>query len=158
MRFSFVIFFFCLISFSCEKQFGNRQFEAPQKIIDNSIELFPGKLIEQSSDILDEVQVWKIKIENESGSVVSFYWQKNYNLLFVIEGEHGPFNYEMIPPLGVLVLSTAKFLAFESYSEKVLTSWKLKRNNSYRNRWVYLFNLKQTELPIMIDAVSGDVL
>ena len=158
MRFSFVIFFFGLISFSCEVLCGNEKNELPQNIVDSSNELFPGKLIEQTSFILDGVDVWKIKIENESGSVVSFYWQKSYNLLFMIEGERGPFNYELMPPLGVLILSTAKFLAFESYSEEVLTSWKLKRNDSYKNRWVYLFYLNHTESPIMIDAVSGDVL
>lgn len=158
MRFSFVIFFFGLISFSCEEQFGNEQIEAPQKIIINSNELFQGQLIEQSSFILDGINVWKIKIENESGSVVSFYWHKSYNLLFMIDGEHGQYDYEMLPPLGVLVLSTAKFLAFESYSEKALTSWNLKRNKSCKNRWVYQFYLNHSELPIRIDAISGDVL
>jgi hypothetical protein len=76
----------------------------------------------------------------------------------MIEGEHGTYNYEMMPSLGILILSTAKFLAFEFYSEEALSSWKLKRNDSYKNCWFYLFYLNHTKPPIMIDAVSGVVL
>ena len=157
MRFNFTIFLFCLMFFSCEEQIG-LQGDMSQEIADDSRQIFPGKIIEQSSDIIEDVAVWKVKIENESGSVVSFYWQKSYSLLFMIEGEKEPFNYELKPPIDVLVLTMAKFLAFESYSDAELQSWKLNRSQSHKNRWVYQFFLKGAESPKIIDAISGDVL
>ena len=119
-----------LVLFSCEEQFGLDSNKISQDIIDNSLELFPGRILEQSSDKIEGIDVWKVKIENSAGAIVSFYWQKNYTILFRIDGEKGPFNYELKPPLGVIVLSTARFLAFESYSSEKLICWKLMRDNS----------------------------
>ncbi len=155
MRIVFTIIFFVLIFFSCEEQFETEPGEMPQKIIEISSYLFPGKIVEQSVYVMDGVDVCWIEIENESGSIVSFYWQKSKNVFFMMEGESGPFNYELKPPYEILSFSTAKFIAFESYSQAELVSWKLKKNSIYKNRWVYQFYLKDIESPIMIDATSG---
>ena len=125
MRFYQVSILLTIVFFSCEEQFGLDQHEVPQNTIDHSVQLFPGNILEKSSDIVEGIKVWKVKIENNSGAILTFYWEKNYAIIYQIEGEKGPFNYEFNPPLDVIVLSTAKFLAFESYSSEVLNSWKL---------------------------------
>jgi len=56
------------------------------------------------------------------------------------------------------VLSTARFLAFESYSSEKLISWKLIRDNSLDQKWVYQFFLKEKEVPITVNATSGDIM
>lgn len=158
MRFYLVLILLTTIFFSCEEQFGLDQNEVPQNTIDNSAQLFPGNILETSSDIVEGIKVWKVKIENNSGAIVTFYWQKNYNILYQIEGEKGPFNYEFKPPLDVIVLSTAKFLAFESYSSEVLNSWKLIRDTSHNNHWIYQFFLENAENPISVKAATGDLM
>ncbi|MCG8309439.1 MAG: hypothetical protein MI975_18740 [Cytophagales bacterium] len=155
-----VIFYLLLIVFlfSCEEQFGLGNDETPQNIIDSSLEMFEGDILEKSIERIDGIDVWKVRLENESGAVISFYWQKNYGILYGIEGEKGPFDYEIKPPLSIIVLSTARFLAFESYSSEVLDSWRLIRDKSNDEQWVYLFFLAGREKPITMDAKSGDLM
>ena len=84
-------------------------------IVDSSRQLFLGKVVENVKAIEDGEEVWKITISNNEGSLVSFFWQRNYNIIFKIRGERGPFNYDLQPPLNVLPLSTARVLALGSY-------------------------------------------
>lgn len=158
MRSWFLLLIICITFFSCEEQFGSEPAEISQRLIDDSLELFDGKLMEKSSTSIDGINAWIVTIENESGSVVSFYWHKSLQLLIGIEGEHGPFDYDLKPPLGILSLSTAKFLAYESYTTDELSSWELVRNGSTSNRWVYQFFLENSQSPMKIDGVTGDAL
>jgi len=143
---------------SCEEQFGNYPDTIPKNTIDNSIQMFSGNILEQNSEVIEGIEVWKVRIENEFGATVSFYWQKNYNILYLIIGEHGPFDYELKPPLDIIVFSTAKFLAFESYSAEPLVTWKLIRDKSFNSAWVYQFFLKDGDTPVSVKASSGDIL
>ena len=156
MRYFRLVLIICLMSFSCEEQFGIAENEPSQTVIDISLQLFHGDVTEKLTVMEDDVSVWKVKIENNEGAIVSFYWQKNYNIIFKIVGETGPFNYDLRPPLNVLPLSTAKFLAFESYSENQLSLWILKREAKDK-RWIYQFFILGNESPYTIDATSGDV-
>ena len=152
------IFILTLFLFSCEEQFGLNDDKISQKIVDSSLLLFEGEVLEKKSTKLDGVDVWKVRIENEFGSIVSFYWQRSYTKLFRIEGEQGPFNYELKPPLSVIVLSTARFLALESHESEELQSWRLIKDSSLNQQWVYQFFLKEKESPVSVNASSGDLL
>lgn len=158
MKLSLTLLLICFCFISCDEQFKNDQRELPQKIIDNSLELFQGELIEQTSFVEGNIDLWKISIINPSGAIVSFYWQKGNSLLFKIDGEKGPFNYELTPQNGVISLSTARFLAYESYTEEDLISWNLSQGNTENRRWVYEFVLKDEEQSLLIDAYSGEPL
>lgn len=158
MRLYQVFILLTIVFFSCEEQFGLNLNEVPQNTIDNSVQLFPGNILEKSSDIVEGIKVWKVKIENSSGAILTFHWEINYNILYQIEGEKGPFNYEFVPPLDVMVLSTAKFLAFESYSSEVLNSWKLIRDLSQNNQWIYQFFLENEGNPLSVKAATGDLM
>ena len=143
---------------SCEEQFGVENGEIPKNALEHSKDIFPGKVLEKSTAVIDNVSVWKIRIENNTGAIVTFYWQKNYTILFRIEGEKGPFSYDLKPPLNLIILSTARFLAFESYSDEELESWQLIRDKSNNMQWVYQFFLVDHEKPISINATTGDIL
>lgn len=152
------IFLFSAVLFSCEEQFGIESNEVPQNTIDYSKQLFSGRVLEKSSVTLDDIAVWKVKIEASSGAIVTFYWQKNYTMLYKIDGEKGPYTYELNPPMDLIIFSTAKFLAFESYSSETLQSWQLVCDSSQNSIWVYQFFLSEREKPITINAKTGDVL
>ena len=153
----FVLFFTLIFLFSCEEQFGLEENKISQDIIKSSLTMFEGEIIEQVGAKIDGIEVWKVKIENESGALVTFYWQKGYSNLFRIEGERGPFDYEIEPPINIIVLSTARFLAFGSTSNSKLRSWKLIRLEPDQE-WVYQFYLEEMVSPISVDAQSGDPL
>jgi uncharacterized membrane protein YkoI len=156
MKYRLTLFLICLCLFSCEEQFKNDQRELSQKIIDNSFKIFPGEIIEQTSSVEGTIDLWKISIINPSGAIVSFYWQKGTNLLFKIDGEKGPFTYELNPQNGVISLSTARFLAYESYAEEDLVSWNLSQGDPDNKQWVYEFILEGQEKSVLIDAYSGN--
>ena len=130
----------------------------PQTVLDNSVQLFDGNIIDQSTRTLDGVDVWVVKLEKNTGATVTFYWQRKSQIIYRIVGEKGPFNYELKPPLNTLVFSTAKFLAFESYSKETLESWQLLRDSSHNLKWVYQFYIRGQDAPITINAISGDML
>jgi hypothetical protein len=143
---------------ACEEQFNNIQDDIPQKLLDESTLQFSGEIIQSGSAEIDNINLWKVMIENPSGAVVNFYWQKRNNLLYQIEGIKGPFNYNIQPSVSVLNFSSAQFVAYESYLDEALSKWTLKRNDSDASKWIYIFELEGEEDPIVIDAVGGDFL
>lgn len=157
LRFLIMISVGCLL-FSCNEHTILGKDHIPQKTIDNSLKIFPGNLVETSSSIIEGVQVWKVLIENDQGALVSFSWQKSYNVLFQVDGLRGPFNYELDLPLDVILFSSARFLAFKSHNSETLESWKLFRDKSAQNKLVYQFYLQNKTEPINIVASSGDPL
>jgi hypothetical protein len=154
--FSYTLIF--VLFTSCNEQDLFSSGNVPQKVISNSTQLFNGEITETSTSNLDGIDVWKVALENQSGAVVTFYWHRKNNMIFRIIGEQGPFDYELKPPLNTLVLSTAKFLAFESYSKEQLESWQLLRDSQHNLKWVYHFYLRGQQQPISINAASGDVM
>ncbi len=144
-----------LLAISCENPL-DKQTDVPGDLIDTTLDLFDGEILEKKADKLDDVDVWKIKIENNSGAVTSFYWRKSYFNLFRIVGEQGPFDYNLKPPLDVINFNTAKFLAFNQNTHDDLTSWKFMRSPG-EVRWFYKFYLNDDGSTITVDAGSGEI-
>lgn len=156
MRSSLAILLFVMILVSCEDPLENQK-EVPGDLILTTQELFAGEVIEKGSTSLDDVDVWKIKIEHSSNAITTFYWRKSFTNLYRIVGEQGPFNYELKPPLDVVNFSTAKFLAFNQNQNDNLSSWQFMRSPG-ETKWFYQFYVKDSERPITIDAGSGEVI
>lgn len=153
MRLFIPSFLFIILLSSCEDQLGN-PVDVPGNLINSSLNMFDGEVIEKGGAKIDEVEVWKVRIQQESGAITTFYWRKTFNNLYRIEGEKGPFDYEIRPPMDVINYSTARFLAFNQKSNEDMVSWKFLRSND-ENRWFYQFYLHNVTLPITIDAGSG---
>jgi len=156
MRLSFTYLLALLLIVSCENPL-DKQTEVPGDLIDTTLDIFDGEILERKTDKLDDVDVWKIKIENSNGAITSFYWRKSYFNLFRIVGEQGPFDYDLKPPLDVINFNTAKFLAFNQNANEDLTSWKFMRSPG-EIRWFYKFYLNVDESTITVDAGSGEIL
>ncbi len=146
-------FIFILTLASCEDQLGNPS-DVPGNLINSSLDMFDGEVIEMGGAMVDEIEVWKVRIQQETGAITTFYWRKTFNNLYGIVGEKGPFDYEIRPPVDVINYSTAKFLAFNQKSNDDMVSWKFLRSTD-ENRWFYQFFLLDATAPIIIDAGSG---
>lgn len=147
-----------LLFCSCEEQFQSENSQIFDKTVENSLQIFPGNVIETSSEKLNGVEVWRILIENDDGAQIEFFWQKSYHILYEVAGIKSPFNYELDLPLDVILFSTARFLAFESKANQELDSWNLYRNATADNELVFQFNLKNNPEPIILRASSGELL
>ncbi len=156
MKRFFTILLITSLLISCDDPLGLEGDTVPDKLVQNSLDLFQGEVIGKSATRLDDIEVWKVSIENADGAITSLYWRKPFNNLFMIEGEKGPFNYELAPPLNVINLSTARFLAFHG-NEQEFISWKIFLLASNDTRWAYRFTLPDGT-HITIDAGSGDII
>jgi len=156
MRLSITYLLLIVLLISCENPLENQE-DVPADLINTTLELFDGEIIEQGSAKLDDVDVWKVKVRHSSNAVTAFYWRKPYYNIFRIVGEKGPFDYNINPPLDVINFTTAKFLAVNPSSDVCLETWEFTRSSG-EIRWYYKFYLQDTEYPITLDAGSGEII
>jgi len=140
---------------SCDNPLDNNN-SLPPELISTAQDMFDGEVLEAEAGKIDDVSVWKIKIRNPLGAVASFYWRRPFNNLFRINGESGPFDYNLKPPFDVINFKTAKFLAVTQKQENMLESWEFS-NNPTEMRWYYKFYIKNSSFPILVDAGSGEI-
>ena len=76
---------FLILSVACEKKDNETNPKIPQDLIDNSLAYFEGTVIQESLEIEDGIETWEIKIENNNGAIVKFYWVVN-NAISLIAG------------------------------------------------------------------------
>jgi hypothetical protein len=155
MRLSVTILLFTLIIMACEDPLDN-QTEVPEVLLQTTLDIFEGQIIDKKADKIDDTEVWKVKIENSEGAVTSFYWRQRFNNIYKIVGESGPFDYQLNPPLDVVNYATARFLAFNRSNAEDLESWKLFRSLGDA-QWFYQFFTKDSNRAITINAGSGEV-
>ncbi len=134
--------------------------EPPQNIIDKSLSYFDGDVIEKYQDTEDGVAVWKVKIRNSKGSVLKFYWRVSDGSLYEMEGETGPFDYEVVPGNNLINFQAALTIAKGSVKNDNLQGWYLKKESRFKDIWVYEFefDINGNDIKVYIDAASGNVL
>ena len=156
MRLSITYLLLIGLFVSCENPL-EKQEDVPSDLINTSLNIFDGEVIEQGSTKLDDLDVWRVRIRHSSDAITSFYWRKPFYNIFRIVGERGPFDYSLNPPLDVINFRTARFLAIDQNSNNVLESWEFMRSPGEIN-WFYKFYLKDKEFPILVDAGSGEII
>ena len=145
---------------SCNETSEENNPTVPQSVIDNSLNLFDGEVIETGTEEEEGVKSWEIKIQDNEGATVIFYWDIRTEFLVKIEGVDGPFNYEIVPGNNLINFSTAKTVATGAIKNSALLRWKLKRESDFINKWVYSFEFDDDgkTIKVYVDAESGDVL
>jgi len=143
------------VLFSCTS--GNEEtLQVPQEIIDNSLEFFDGEVLETKMEQEEGLDAWEIKIQNQEGSIVSFYWTVAGSTLFKIDGQTGPFDYDLLPGNNLISFTTAKTPAFAAVKDDTLNRWELAQEDKFINKWVYTFEIGSQK--VFVDAENGDIL
>jgi uncharacterized membrane protein YkoI len=134
--------------------------EVPEDIINESLTLFDGEVIEKKQVIEDGINAWEVKIENSNGAIVKFYWSTTGNSLIKIEGIQSPFDYELNPGMNLINYSTSKTFAISAVKNSSILNWELEKNQSFIGKWVYEFEFEKGSetQKVYIDAANGDVL
>ena len=149
-----------LVNFSCTESSDNNP-KTPQDIIDKSLAHFNGNVIEQSFEQEEGVDSWEIKIANENGAEVKFYWSTNGQFLIKMEGLNGPFDYDIMPGNGLINFSTANKFAKGAVKNESIIKWRLKQEEEFIGNWVYTFEFLDKNggsSKVYIDASNGDIL
>lgn len=144
-----------LLLIACEDPFDKAEESIPDSLLKNSTVLFEGEVIETSSATINGMDLWNIAVENESGSVVNFYWRKSFKNLYKIEGTKGPFDYNLNPPFSVINFATARFLATNNFSLGNITSWSFEPSPKENMKWFYTFRGDGEVPKVVLDAGSG---
>jgi uncharacterized membrane protein YkoI len=132
----------------------------PESVISKSLALFDGRILDTEADEEEGVPVWEVRISNLDGAEVKFYWRQEGESLFRIDGEKGPFDYDMIVGNGLINFNTAKLAAITAAKNNNIETWQHKQDDSFAGKWVYLFiiNEEMSNLQVIIDADNGEVL
>ncbi len=148
-----------IINSSCNKESDTTP-DIPQQIIDNSTSMFEGSVIEKELDNEEGIEAWEIKIQNTNSSTVKFYWAVSNQALVKIEGDQGPFDYELNPGMNLINFSTAKTFAISALKNDAITKWELEQNDNFLDQWVYIFEMDDDgeTVKVYVDATNGDIL
>jgi uncharacterized membrane protein YkoI len=154
-----IILFSFITFFSCDKSSESKP-EVPQSVIDKTMDLFDGTVIDKEIEDEDLIDIWEVKIQDANGSSVRFYWTVTNETLVKIEGDQGPFDYEIVPGMGLINYGAAKTFAIAAVKNNAITGWKLQREDSFINKWVYTFAMEKSggTTKVYLDAQNGDVL
>ncbi|MDZ7605545.1 MAG: PepSY domain-containing protein [Cyclobacteriaceae bacterium] len=133
---------------------------APTNIQDKSTDMFAGQVIESKKEMEDGIEVWEVKVQNANGAIVRFYWRVDSGVLYEIDGQEVPFNYEVTPGNGLITYSAAKTQAIAALKNDDLLRWQLEKESDFANKWIYRFEFDDdgSTIRVFVDASTGDVL
>jgi uncharacterized membrane protein YkoI len=161
-KFSQIIVLLALLSFltACSDDSDDSTVAVPQEIISNSLDFFDGTVIEEGLEIENGIEAWEVEIQNSEGAIVIFYWAADNLTLIKIEGDKGPFTYEINPGGGLINFSTARTFAVSAVKNDALVAWELKKEEEFADDWVYEFEIADSmvDKTVYIDAMNGNVL
>ena len=101
---------------------------------------------------------WEVKITTDSGGEVEVKFDQATGNLLEIEGDVGPFDYEVTPGMGLIPFSEARAELFAEYVDAEIIEWELEQD--LEGNWVYEFDIifNQDEISVKIDAETGNII
>ena len=121
--------------------------------------ILPGATI-VSAKVDDErtLGTWKIGARLASGARVEFELLQSNGLVISIEGEMGPFDYDLTPGNGIVTFAAARSAALGAQGGTII-QWELDLEEN--DRWEYEFYIRDAQgavWEVELDAKSGRVL
>ncbi len=129
--------------------------QAPDSAMNKALALIPGTVVDSEFETEDGIAAWKVEIRTDQGARVEVYCRQDNGALLQIEGENGPFDYNIDPGNSLIDFAQAKTIG-SGVSTGDLIEWHLKIDTKYNNIWVY--KLEYVEPTVFINAVDGNVL
>ncbi|MDH3710296.1 MAG: PepSY domain-containing protein [Cyclobacteriaceae bacterium] len=147
------LLFFIVAVFSCKSDDEITILDS-QQASNQALDMISGQVIETELDSSGIAPAWEVTVLTDTGSEVEFYFTQDGGALIQIEGDDGPFNYDLDPGLGLISFSSAKQAALDEY-EGDIVKWELEQDP--QGKWVYEFVIAANgnEKTIKIDAQSG---
>jgi len=115
-----------------------------------------GKIVKIEKKFKKEIPVWKFNLLLKEGSSLEIELSDNENKLLQIEANEGPYEYEIISRSGFISFTSAKKIAEEHTSQKIL-KWNLKqvKNKFEYNFWLFT---KSGKAQVRVDAETGEII
>ncbi|MGK7390520.1 MAG: PepSY domain-containing protein [Candidatus Cyclobacteriaceae bacterium M2_1C_046] len=131
-----------------------------QQAINQALASTSGTVTSTDPDTTSTGEVYyNVDIETDAGAVIEFEYFQADGSLKSIEGDNGPFDYELNPGMGLILFSAAKNAALTARPGEV-QRWSLEKNNA--GTWIYTFEILNTDtgedFTVKINATTGAVI
>jgi uncharacterized membrane protein YkoI len=153
----FLSLFIVTLFFACGEDDDPINISAEQAAA-KALEIVSGQVTSTELDDSGTVPEWDVNVTTDAGSKIELEFDQATGELLEIEGNEGPFTYEVDPGLGLVVFSQAKETAFNEAEIGELSNWELEQDET--GKWIYEFIIVNDgqEHQIKIDAVTGSVI
>lgn len=130
----------------------------PDAIRQAALARVPGAtLVEAEAESENGVAVWKLELRTASGAEVEIKLLPPDALLFEIEGDGPPFDYEVNPGTGLVAFTVARAAAAAAAPGLMLEEWELERGGN--GNWYYWFEFDGADdVEVEVSAATGQVL
>lgn len=131
---------------------------APEAVINLALDLFPGIVKHIEKHEHEGESYWKVYVQSEAGSVVKFKIMTDPVKLVGMEGEKGPFDYNIVPGNNLISLASALEIVNNEVDGEV-DEWSLsKRSHGGETFWVYEIEIHslETQYEAEINAATGE--
>ena len=138
----------------------HHQDTAPAAVAELALSLFQGEIIHSEKRQDGDRQIWKIYIQSESGAIVQFKILEDPLELIEMEGEIGPFDYDIDPGEAFISLREARAIALTLINGELL-AWEFEPEHS--NGHVFMvyelrYIMGDEKFEILIHAETGEIL
>ena len=122
-----------------------------------ALQIVDGQVTSTELDSSGVSNEWEVTVVTDGGGEVELEFDQVTGELVEIEGDEGPFDYEVTPGQGLISFSQAKDVAFNE-AEGELISWELEQDGD--GNWIYEFIMINDgqDFAIEVDAVTGTIL
>lgn len=118
-----------------------------------------GTVVSTEPDTTSTGEVYyDVEVQTNAGAIIEFEYFQADGSLKSIEGDNGPFDYEVDPGMGLILFSAAKNAALTARPGQV-QRWDLEKNGA--GTWVYTFEILNDageDFTVEINAVTGAVI
>ncbi|MEM6629523.1 MAG: PepSY domain-containing protein [Bacteroidota bacterium] len=161
----------CLLAISsmcaCSNEYLDGQLDEPEEngaleeisidaATEKALSIFPGSVDEVDREEEQGLDALKVEIEGAQGEEVSIFLEARNGDLLRIDGEEGPFGYDLDPGKELLGFAAAKAIAEKQFSYPQLEEWSLYQDEEFDLAWVYTFEFESEE--VVLDGETGEVL
>lgn len=127
-----------------------------QDAISKALMMTPGTVLSSSTETNAEgLTYFDVAVQTSTGAIVEFEYYQVDGALKEIEGDQGPFDYELNPGMGLIKFSAAKNAALNAQPGEVLR-WSLKEQ--FPDVWIYAFDVLNSngeEFNVEVNAQTG---
>lgn len=152
----FYVLTFAVFFWACNEDDGPAVMDSNEAAA-KALQIISGTVTSTELDSSGVANEWEVTVVTDGGAEVEVEFDQATGQLVEIEGDQGPFDYEINPGQGLISFSQAKDIALNAAAGEI-ESWELEKDAS--GNWIYEFTLindGQTE-SVEIDAVTGTVL
>lgn len=129
-----------------------------QQAASKALTMTSGTVISTDPDTTSAGAIYyDVEVRTSAGAIIEFEYFQADGSLKSIEGDSGPFDYEVNPGMGLMLYSAARTKALNTHAGAI-TGWDLVKGSS--GIWTYTFEIEtdSNSFTVKINAQTGEII